>query len=173
MREVQTRTSKSVISPIGTYPGHSGLTEWEYNLRKGRLISVPEVSADTDDCSFNTDYSFKWIQADGCSWGFQCDRYGQYNFHVCAINVLTKSYLASVCLAVQQLCCPCADCTGCIWQLDPVGCQRNGNSQEEGWEENQKHTEQGKNERTGVWEGMVQAKGQLGKTKQKGHNYTT
>lgn len=94
----------------------------------------------------------------------------------------TKSYLVSVCPAVQQPCCPCADCTDCIWQLDPVDYQKNGKSQQGGWAENRKHTEQGKKrERTVVWGMEEQAKGKFSKTtvrkkENKGHekhNYKT
>lgn len=40
------------------------------------------------------------------------------------LNILTWPYLVRVCPAVQQLCCPCADCTGCSWQPYPVCYQR-------------------------------------------------
>lgn len=64
-----------------------------------------------------------------------------------------EAYPADVCPTGRRLCCPGADCTGCIWQLDPVDYQRNGNIQQGGWEENRKHREQGKTERGQVYGG--------------------
>lgn len=84
-----------------------------------------------------------------------------------AINTSTKPHLESICAAVQQLWCPCVDCTSCISQLDPVGYWRSSKSQQGWWEENQirwRARQRKERRQAHVW---------MEERKKKWHNYTT